>query len=87
MRLKRGERLDPFPNNGGVVWVLDSNLSHIRFADGPEYGAINNVAEGKIPKSLFESVNIKSISSYYYAGVDSSAGDATKVLYVTLQMP
>ncbi len=61
---------------GGFIWVRNGQR-----IDGEAYGVIGEVAEGKIPIELFRSITVKSIGSYFYAGEDGSAGDATEVLY------
>ncbi len=63
-------------DGGGVIWVRNGQR-----IDGEVYGVIGEVAEGKIPIELFNSITVKSIGSYFYAGEHGSAGDATEVLY------
>ena len=73
-----------FNHNGisGVIWQHDGS-SWIQAFYGPEYGWVNNIAEGKIPLSMFSGAEYTKVYTYYFSGVDGGDCDSLEPSPIT----
>ena len=55
----------------GSIATRDYGSDWVWFDAGPQYGQANQVAEGKIPLSLFEGYEFNSISAMYHSGISN----------------
>jgi hypothetical protein len=62
-------------NDRATIATRDQQSGWAVFDSGPEYGLINQIAEGKIPLNLFTEYDFNRIIAWYHQGSDSQTCD------------